>query len=112
MGYLQIAIGVLRSMVILVSLLLFTVFAASGFYANYSYMEYRDLVPKPAVVGLISGIRASFRSMHDPSDPNVSDECLAYLKRSKIAALVAVATSIVMITFILVVRAAGLFGVS
>jgi hypothetical protein len=98
----------MRSMIILVSLLLFTVFAASGFYANYSYMQYRDLVPKPAVVGLISGIRASFRSMHDQNDPSVSDECLAYLKRFKVAALVAVATWIITIAFILVIRAAGL----
>jgi hypothetical protein len=50
--------------------------------------------------------------MHDASDPNVSDECLAYLKRSKIAALVAVATSIIILAFILVTRAGGLFATS
>lgn len=94
----------MRSAIILVLVLFLLVFVASGFYSQLSYSRYRELIPKPRVVGPLTAIRASMRGMHDPNDADVADECLAHLKRSKIAALIAVTTWIVGVLSVVVAR--------
>jgi hypothetical protein len=71
-------------------------------------MQYRDLIPRPRTVGLLTGIRSSLRSMHDPNDPNVSDECRAHLKRGMMAGMVAVMAMLLTGVLIVTVRAFGL----
>ncbi|WP_375310087.1 hypothetical protein WHZ77_23260 [Bradyrhizobium sp. A5] len=95
----------MRSAIVLVSLLLFLTFVLSGARAWLSYNSYRELMPKPLVSGPLTTIRVSMRAMHDPDDPDVSEECLAHLKSFKIAALVAATTWIVMGLFVVAVRA-------
>jgi len=92
-------------MIVLVSILLFLTFAISIFVAWLSYDSYRRSVPKPRIVGPLTAIRASMRAVHDPDDPAVSQDCLASLKRFKIAALVAATTWVVTGIFILGIRA-------
>jgi hypothetical protein len=98
----------MRSAIIFASVLLFLVYAVSLVYAGFSLMQYSSLVPKPRSVGLLTGIRASFQSVHDPRDPKVSDECRAYLRRSKVAAMVAIAAMLLIGILIAVVKAFGL----
>jgi hypothetical protein len=62
-------------------------------------------MPKPRVIGLLTGIRVSMRAMHDPAETDVFHECLAYLKRAKVAPLVAATTWIVTGLFIMALRA-------
>jgi hypothetical protein len=98
----------MRTTIIFVSILLFVMFAASGFYSQYCYMQYRSLWPKGHVVGLLTGIRASLEFTHDPNDPNLSDECRMYFKKFKIAAMIAIVTTLLTFLFILLVRSFGL----
>jgi hypothetical protein len=95
-------------MVIFLSILIFLVFGASGFYAQYCYMQYISLCPKDAPVGLLTQIRTSLKFTHDPTDPNLSDECKAYFRRCKMAAVVVIVTVIFSVLFILFVRSFGL----
>ena len=46
--------------------------------------------------------------MHDPNDPNVSDECRAHLKRGMMAGMVAVMAMLLTGVLIVTVRAFGL----
>jgi hypothetical protein len=98
----------MRSAIVLVSILLFLTFVISGSYAWLSYDSYRKLMPKRHVVGLLTAIRVSMRGVHDPHDPDVSEECLAHLRRSKIAVLVAAVTWVVMGALVVAVRALDL----
>jgi hypothetical protein len=98
----------MRLAIIFASVSLFLLYTGSLAYAGYNLLQYSGLVPKPRAVGLFTGIRASFRSVHDPRDPKVSDECRAYLRRTKIAAMVAIAAMLLIGILIAVVRAFGL----
>jgi hypothetical protein len=90
------------------ALLLFATFVASGFYASLSFYNYQQAVPKPPVVGIISAIRNSFGRLHDPEDPDVSQECFEYLRRAKIGALIAVTTWLTFAVLVIAVRTLGL----
>ena len=96
------------SAIIFTSVFLFLVYIISLFYAGFSYMQYRDLIPRPQAVGLLTGIRAALRSMHDPHDPNVTDECRAYLKHCEIGITIAIVAMFLMGILITVVRTLGL----
>ena len=98
----------MRTTIIFLSILLFLMFGVSGFYSQHGYMQYRSLWPKRHAVGLLTGIRASLEFTHDPNDPNLSDECRMYFKRFKIAAVIAIITTILIFLFILLVRSFGL----
>ena len=98
----------MKTAIIFVSILIFLVFGASAFYAQYGYMQYLSLAPKGDPVGLLTRIRVSLQFTHDPNDSNLSDECRIYFRRSKIGAMIAIFTIIVGILFILLVRAFGL----
>lgn len=95
----------MRSAIVLASILLFLTFALSVAYAWLSYNNYRELMPKPRVVGLLTVIRVSMRAMHDSDGADLSRECLTHLKRFKIAALVAATTGILTGLFVLTLRA-------
>jgi hypothetical protein len=98
----------MRPTIICLSILYFLVFVASGFYSQYCYMQFRNLWPKRRAFGLLTSIRASLEFTHDPNDPNLSEECRKYFKRFKIAAIIAIATALLMFVFILSVRSFGL----
>jgi hypothetical protein len=49
-----------------------------------------------------------FARLHDPKDRNVSQECLAYLRRAKIGALMAAAAWLSIVAFVVAVKALGL----
>jgi hypothetical protein len=98
----------MRMTVVFVSILLFLVLLASGFYSQHCYMRYRGLWPKRHPVGLLTRMRASLEFAHDRNDPNLSNECRMYFKRFKIAGMVAGLTTILGILFILLVRSFGL----
>ncbi|MCG2625538.1 hypothetical protein L6654_02795 [Bradyrhizobium sp. WYCCWR 13023] len=95
----------MRFAIVLVSLLLFLTFVVSSARAWLSYNGYRELMPKPRVVGALAAIRVSMRAMHDPGDPDLSRECLAQLKSFRIAALIAATTWIATGLFIVTLRA-------
>ena len=73
----------------LVAFLLFAACLVSLFYLQHCINEYRDSVPKPTGLDPLTAIRASFRWVHDPNDPAVSEECRMNVRRVKTAALVA-----------------------
>jgi hypothetical protein len=98
----------MRTTIVFLSIQLFLTFTISGFYSQYCYMQYRSLSPKRRTVGLLTSIRASLEFTHDPNDPNLSDECRMYFKRFKIAAMIAIGTTLLTFLFILVVRSFGL----
>jgi len=98
----------MKTTITFVSILIFLVFGASAFYAQHSYMRYLSLAIKEDSVGLLTRIRASLQFTHDSNDPNLSDECRNYFRRSKIGATIAILTLIVLVLFILLVRAFGL----
>jgi hypothetical protein len=85
----------------LVGFFLFLTCGAALFYLQHCINEYRDSVPKPQVVGLLTAIRASFRWVHNPNDPLVSEECLTNIRRMKAAALVAGAVWALFATFLI-----------
>ncbi|MCG2672387.1 hypothetical protein ACFPFP_36260 [Bradyrhizobium sp. GCM10023182] len=88
----------MRFAIVLVSLLLFLTFVVSSARAGLSYNGYRELMPKPRVVGALAAIRV----IHDP---DLSRECLAQLKSFRIAALIAATTWIATGLFIVTLRA-------
>ncbi|MEY9129311.1 hypothetical protein ACVIWV_004790 [Bradyrhizobium diazoefficiens] len=98
----------MRSMIALVSVLLFLTFAISVSFAWLSYDSYKRSVPKPHIVGPLTAIRASMRTVHLPYEPALSEACLMYLKRFRIAAMVAAMASILMVAFVVAVRALDL----
>ncbi len=76
--------------------------------SQHCYMQYRNLWPKRDPVGLLTGIRASLEFRHDPNDPNLSDECRRYFKHFKLAGMVTISTTTLLLVFILLVRSFGL----
>jgi hypothetical protein len=97
----------MRSTIIFLSILFFLVFVASGLYSQYCYMQFRELLPRRQPVGLLTGLRP-LEFMHDPNDPNLSDECRIYYKRFKVAGMLAILAMVLIFLFILVVRLFGL----
>jgi hypothetical protein len=73
----------MKTTIVFVSILIFLAFGASAFYAQYGYMQYLSLAPKGDPVRLLTRIRASLQFTRDPNDPNLSDECRIYFRRSK-----------------------------
>jgi hypothetical protein len=69
---------------------LFGLSLGSMLFSGSSYVKYRELIPKRSAVGLLSWIHAQKQIVHDPRDPNVSDECRKYLKRYKVGLAVAI----------------------
>jgi hypothetical protein len=86
------------------SVLLFLTFIASIFYSWSCYERYRDLWPKQPSIGLLTGIARSIRSMNDPHDPNVSDECKMSFRRLKMALLFTAVTMSLIAIFVLAAR--------
>ena len=98
----------MKSAIVLISVLLSITFGVSAFYSQSCYMRYRDPWPKRAPVGLLTGLRASLGFSYDLDDPNLSNECRAYFRRFKIAAVVASLAAIAMLALIVLVRWFGL----
>src|SRR6267154_3000465 len=68
-------------MVKFISVLLFLMFLASIVYSWICYERYRDLWPEQPYRGVLISFRAALRLMHDPLDPNVSQECKASFRQ-------------------------------
>jgi hypothetical protein len=98
----------MRSAIVFFLLLSFIVAMGSMAYAGFSYFQYRDLIPKDRPVGLLTGIRAWMRVVHDPHDPRVSDECKKHLKHYMIGNMVAIIALVVFFFFAVMLRAFGI----
>jgi hypothetical protein len=64
-----------------IAVLLFLTFLASAIYSWICYERYRDLWPEQSARGILISFRASLRLVHDPLDPNVSEECRASFRQ-------------------------------